>query len=50
MEAIPELQNPVVTRLRLRDINACFRANLWDPQKRCMVSYEDARNRHEHAA
>lgn len=43
MEAIPELQDPVITRLSLRDINDCFRANLWDPQKRCMVSYEDAR-------
>lgn len=46
MEAIPELQNPVITRLRLRDINDCFRANLWDPQKRCMVRYEDAQISH----
>ena len=43
MDAIPELQNPVITRLRLRDISDCFRANLWNPRKRCMVSYEDAR-------
>jgi omega-6 fatty acid desaturase (delta-12 desaturase) len=43
MDAIPELQDPVITRLRLRDIYDCFRANLWDPQKRCMVSYQDAR-------
>ncbi|MCB1090771.1 MAG: fatty acid desaturase, partial [Verrucomicrobiae bacterium] len=42
MEAIPELQHPAVTRLHLRDIYDCFRANLWDPQKRCMVSYADA--------
>ena len=43
MEAIPELQKPVVTRLRLLDIYDCFRANLWNPDKRCMVSYRDAR-------
>lgn len=43
MEAIPELQQPVVTRLRLRDIYDCFRANLWDPERRCLVSYTDAR-------
>jgi omega-6 fatty acid desaturase (delta-12 desaturase) len=43
MDALPELQHPVVTRLRLREILNCFRANLWDPQKRCMVSYQDAR-------
>ena len=42
MDAIPELQSPVVTRLRLRDIGNCFRANLWDPRRQCMVSYEDA--------
>lgn len=43
MDAIPELQQPVVTRLRLRDILGCFRANLWDPEKGCLVSYEDAK-------
>ena len=42
MQAIPELQNPVVTRLRLRDILECFQANLWDPEKRCMVSFQEA--------
>ena len=43
MEAIPELQHPVITRLRLRDILDCSQANLWDPQKGCMVSYQDAK-------
>ena len=43
MEAISELQHPVITRLRLRDILDCFQANLWDPQKGCMVSYQDAK-------
>jgi acyl-lipid omega-6 desaturase (Delta-12 desaturase) len=42
MEAIPELQHPVSTRLRLRDIFGCFRANLWDPKRGCLVSYKDA--------
>ncbi len=42
MEAIPELQHPVITRLRPRDILDCFRANLWDPRKGCLVSYEEA--------
>lgn len=45
MDAIPELQNPAITRLRLRDMLDCFRANLWDPHGRCMISYEDARSR-----
>jgi omega-6 fatty acid desaturase (delta-12 desaturase) len=44
MDAIPGLQSPVITRLRLRDIRDCFRANLWDPEGRRMVSYEDAKN------
>lgn len=43
MEAIPELQEPVVTRLRLRDVINCFRANLWDSKNRCMVSYADTK-------
>ena len=42
MMAVPELQHPVVTRLRLRDMAGCFRANLWDPQKHQMVSYREA--------
>jgi omega-6 fatty acid desaturase (delta-12 desaturase) len=43
MDAVPELQDPVITRLRLREILECFRANLWDPRKGCMVSYQDAK-------
>lgn len=49
MEQIPELQNPVVTRMRLRDVLECFRANLWDPKKGCMVSYREARLPASHA-
>lgn len=50
MEAIPELQSPVVTRLRLRDISDCFQANLWDPRTRRLVTYRDARESGEPAA
>ncbi len=32
MAAIPELQSPVVTTLRPKDILTCFRLSLWDPQ------------------
>lgn len=39
MAAVPELQHPTITRLRLRDMIGCFRANLWDPQSHRMVSY-----------
>lgn len=42
MTAIPELQHPPVTSLRLRDILSCFRANLWDTRSQRMVSYRDA--------
>lgn len=42
MDAIPELQHPVITRLRLRDVFNCFSANLWDPEKGCLVSYDEA--------
>lgn len=50
MAAVPELQHPTITRLRLRDIIGCFRANLWDPQSRRMVSYQDAGKMHVHTA
>ena len=39
MAAIPELQTPRMTRLRLKDIRACFSLKLWDPAKQCMVGY-----------
>ncbi|MEZ4256208.1 MAG: fatty acid desaturase [Polyangiales bacterium] len=42
MAAIPELQNPSVTTLRPRDIAACFRLKLWDPDQQRMVGYRDA--------
>jgi omega-6 fatty acid desaturase (delta-12 desaturase) len=42
MAAIPELRDPHVTTLKLRDVVACFRANLWDEASGRMVRYRDA--------
>ena len=41
MERIPELQHPTVTTLRLHDVVACFRADLWDDTRRRMIRYRD---------
>jgi omega-6 fatty acid desaturase (delta-12 desaturase) len=44
MAAIPELQNPRgVTSLAPRDIIACFRLKLWDPELGRLVPFPDAR-------
>lgn len=37
MQALPFLQNPVVTTLRFGDIRACFRLKVWDPEQQSMV-------------
>lgn len=42
MKGVPELQNPVETSLRPRDILRCFRLKLWDPETSRMVSFKDA--------
>ncbi len=42
MAAIPELQSPSITTLRLRDIISCFKSSLWDTDKQRMVSYREA--------
>lgn len=42
MAAIPELQNAKVTSLWPKDIAACFRLKLWDPQREEMVGYSAA--------
>jgi omega-6 fatty acid desaturase (delta-12 desaturase) len=40
MAAIPELREPLgVTSLALRDVIACFRLKLWDPDQNRMVPY-----------
>ncbi len=42
MAAIPELQSPVKTSLRPRDIIECFRCCLWDEDQQRMVTYREA--------
>jgi len=42
MDAIPELQSPVTTTLRPRDIRDCFRCCLWDEDQHRAVSYREA--------
>jgi len=32
MAAIPELQNPVITSLGIKDVIACFKLKIWDPE------------------
>lgn len=43
MAAIPELQDPPTTTLSLRDVVACFRLKLWDPERGRMVGYPRTR-------
>jgi len=42
MAAIPELQGPVVTKLRPADIVDCFKLALWDPKRRRLVTFREA--------
>ena len=42
MAAIPELQSPVVTTLRPRDISRCLRLSLWDVPSQRLVTYRKA--------
>ncbi|MCW8876906.1 MAG: fatty acid desaturase [Kangiellaceae bacterium] len=44
MEAIPELQSPVVTTLGLSEMSSCFKSCLWDEEAQRMVSYREAKN------
>lgn len=41
MADIPELQTAKVTSLRPRDVAACFRLKLWDPEAGRMVGYRE---------
>jgi omega-6 fatty acid desaturase (delta-12 desaturase) len=46
MAAIPELRNPRgVTSLRPRDVMACFRLKLWDPELGRLVPFPEAEER-----
>ena len=42
MKAIPELQNPGRTSWAIRDIRACLRLALWDPEQQKMISHKEA--------
>jgi acyl-lipid omega-6 desaturase (Delta-12 desaturase) len=44
MVAIPELQAPVTTSLRPRDIVACLRLKLWDPVTEQHISWRQRRH------
>ncbi len=37
MEKIPELQHPKTTSMKLKDIWACLRLKVWDPEKKQML-------------
>jgi len=45
MAANEDLQSPMTTTLRLRDVARCLRLNLWDPDADRFVSYAEARRR-----
>ena len=42
MAAIPELQSPITTSLRPKDIVACFKSCLWNEDQNRMISYREA--------
>jgi omega-6 fatty acid desaturase (delta-12 desaturase) len=41
MAAIPELQAPGVTRLTVKDIIACLKLKVWDPELNKMIGYDE---------
>ncbi|MEZ5016334.1 MAG: fatty acid desaturase [Flavipsychrobacter sp.] len=41
-KAIPELQNAKTTSLKIKDVIACFRLKVWDPERDKMVSLKEA--------
>lgn len=43
MAAIPELQSPIVTTLRPRDVFTCFQLSLWDMASQRLVTRRQAR-------
>lgn len=44
MRELPELQNPKVTTLRLRDIIACLRLKVWDPEQNRMLTMPELKS------
>ncbi len=43
MAGIEELQSPGTTSLHPRDIFRCLRLKLWDPERDCLVSFQERR-------
>lgn len=43
MAEIPELQHPIRTSLRPKDVMTCLRLHLWDPQQKRMVGFDELR-------
>ncbi|NSL90083.1 fatty acid desaturase [Chitinophaga sp. Mgbs1] len=43
MQRIPELQTATTTSLRFRDIRACFRLKVWDPELNRMICKKEIR-------
>jgi omega-6 fatty acid desaturase (delta-12 desaturase) len=41
MESIPELQQAKITTLKFRDIRACLRLKVWDPETQQMIGYRE---------
>jgi omega-6 fatty acid desaturase (delta-12 desaturase) len=50
MEKIPELQNVTVTTLNIRDIIACLRLKVWDPEANRMISLAEMKQSHQSTA
>jgi omega-6 fatty acid desaturase (delta-12 desaturase) len=45
MEAIPELQSQRTTRLTLREVRACLRLKVWDPERNRMIGFAELNHR-----
>lgn len=43
MKALPELQNARTTTLKLKDIRACLKRKVWDPELNRMVGFRELR-------
>lgn len=41
MKAIKELQNPIVTSFKLKDMMACLKLKIWDPEQNRMLSISE---------
>jgi acyl-lipid omega-6 desaturase (Delta-12 desaturase) len=41
MAAIPALRTPITTSLHPREIFRCLRLKLWDPERKCLISFAE---------